>query len=133
MIRAVRSGVSYFAIIFACGFVLGTSRVLILAPALGAAGALFLELPIMLILSWVASARLTGTHTHLATASARLIMGGSALVLLLTAEIMLAAALPDRDVSDYLAELATPLGVFGLTCQIVFGLIPWLQLHRRHF
>ena len=48
MIAALRGGVAYGLAVFAVGFVLGTVRVLLVAPATGDALAVALEIPVML-------------------------------------------------------------------------------------
>ena len=49
----IAAALRYFGIIFALGFVLGTIRTLWLAPIVGTVGAVLIELPIMLIASWL--------------------------------------------------------------------------------
>ena len=127
VLSPVGAGALYFLILFACGVVLGTIRTLILAPAVGPMVAVGLELPVMLGLSWMVAARLTRRRPALDGAGRRLTMGGVALVLLLAAELALAALAFSQTPGTYLATLATPQGALGLAGQLGFGLIPWLQ------
>ena len=127
VLSPVGAGALYFLILFACGAVLGTIRTLILAPTVGPVVAVGLELPVMLGLSWIVSGWLTRQRPALEDAGRRLAMGGAALVLLLAAELALAALAFSQPPGTYLATLATPQGALGLAGQLGFGLIPWLQ------
>ena len=122
-----RAGALYFLILFACGFLLGTIRTLILAPAVGPMAAVALELPVMLGLSWIVAGRLTRGRPALAGTGPRLAMGGLALVLLLVAEVALAGLAFGQSPGAYLATLASPHAALGLAGQLGFGLIPWLR------
>jgi hypothetical protein len=52
VLRATEVGAFYAIIIFVIGFILGTIRVLLLAPRLGKTTAVIIEAPIMLAASW---------------------------------------------------------------------------------
>ena len=52
MRKAVVAGILYFAVVFAFAFAIGTVRVLLVAPRLGEALAVLLELPVVLAASW---------------------------------------------------------------------------------
>jgi len=127
----LRAGSLYFLILFACGFGLGTIRTQLLVPTLGPFAAVALELPVMLTLSWLVAGRLTRGRAALAGARTRLAMGGVALVLLLAAEMVLAALAFGQAPDAYLAALASPHGGLGLAGQLGFGLIPWLRWRAR--
>jgi hypothetical protein len=51
--RTFQAGAAYFGIVFALGLVLGTLRVLILAPTLGSTEAVLVEVTVTLTLSWI--------------------------------------------------------------------------------
>ena len=51
--RTFQAAAAYFGIVFALGFVLGTLRVLVLAPTLGSTEAVLVEIPVMLTISWI--------------------------------------------------------------------------------
>ena len=50
--RATKAGALYANIVFLIGFILGTIRVLLLAPRLGETTAVIAEVPVMLAASW---------------------------------------------------------------------------------
>jgi hypothetical protein len=54
MMGSVKAAIGYFAVVFGMGFLLGTLRVLHIAPRLGEEFAVLIELPLMLAISWVA-------------------------------------------------------------------------------
>jgi hypothetical protein len=127
--RALQAAAAYAAIVFAAGFVLGTVRVLFVAPRLGALLAVLSEAPVMLAISWfVSAACIRAVRPSPASALA---MGGTAFVLLQAAEMALAAIAFDKPPAAYVRELATPPGAAGLAAQVAFALFPVLQAGRR--
>jgi hypothetical protein len=127
MRAALTAGVLYFAIVFAVGFALGTLRVTTLVPRLGELASVAIEVPAMLVASWLASAWLVRGFRVPRTTVARLAMGGLALVLLLAAEWALGLVLFGRTVAGQLAAWATAPGLLGLGAQLAFGLVPFVQ------
>jgi len=125
--RAIRAGITYFAVVFAAGFVLGTARVLLLAPRLGELLATVLELPFMLGISWVACGKLIAHFQVPPSAEPRLTMGAIAFALLMLAELLLSLTLFNRSMNEYVAALGTPQGLLGLAGQVLFGLMPVIR------
>ena len=80
---------AYFAIAFAAGFVLGTLRVFLLEPNLGAVPATLIELPVMLLVSWLAAGYVIRTFKVEAKVITRLGMGLLAFAFLIAAEVVL--------------------------------------------
>ncbi|MEO1241093.1 MAG: hypothetical protein AAFX54_04230 [Pseudomonadota bacterium] len=128
MSNSLRAGAAYFAMIFALGFVLGTVRVLVLLPRIGETAAVLLEGPVILTASWFTCRFLIAKLRVARTFYARLIMGASALTLLLFAEFGLGVYGFDRSVAEHFAHYATTPGALGLAGQVVFGLFPIMQL-----
>jgi hypothetical protein len=120
---ALRAGVEYFLLAFAAGAVLGVARRLLLAPALGEAVAVSVELPLLLGFAWLVCRRLVARHAVPAALGARLAMGAFALALLLAAELGLGALLGLRPAEQF----GGPAGLLGLAGQVAFGLLPALQ------
>ena len=118
----------YFAGVFACGFILGTIRMGILLPRMAEIWALLLELPVILILSWLIAGRILKARPAIATLPARLGMGGWAFLLLMLAEYMLATMTMGLSGAAVFARWTTLEGALGLAGQIVFALIPALRL-----
>ena len=123
---ALTAGFVYAGFVFAAGFVLGTIRVLALAPQVGALGATLVELPVILAIAWVASRWIVG-RWRLPPGAARFVMGGTAFALLIGLEIATGAALGVRTLASLLADyrdLPTQLGLAG---QIAFPALPWIE------
>lgn len=129
MAAAIRAGVLCFALVFAAGFVLGTLRVLVVAPAIGETAAVLAELPVILLIAWRLCRRLAARERVPAEPLPRAVMGGLAFVLLIGAEAALGAVL-GRPLAAQAAALATPAGLAGLAGQIAFGLMPLAQAWR---
>jgi hypothetical protein len=121
----------YAAAAFAAGFVLGSLRVLLLAPALGEFAAVALELPVMLVISWVAfgviAARLRLPHAI----GTGMRIGIIAFVLLLLAEFVLGITLFARAPAAILDGWLSASGMLGLAGQILFALIAPLRLRQQ--
>lgn len=87
--RSLQAGALYFILVFAIGFVLGTIRFLVVVPEVGELLAVLIELPILLTLAWVISARVIVKTRVPRRLGPRLIVGASAFLLLLSAEFVL--------------------------------------------
>lgn len=125
---ALKGGCVYFLLVFAAGFVLGTARALFLAPILGEMLAVLIELPVILLASWLICRTLIEWFSIPATLIARGLMGATALILLLAAELLMSVYLFDRTIAEHLAIYQTTDGLTGLAGQIVFALFPGIQL-----
>ncbi|MFZ0097984.1 MAG: hypothetical protein WAK98_05840, partial [Gemmobacter sp.] len=103
---------------------LGTVRTLLLEPRIGALPAVVLELPVMLGAAWViCDSLLRGRDL---TMGARAVMGGTAFVLLMLAELALALVF-GQALADHLRGYANPDQGLGLAGQVAFGLLPLFQ------
>lgn len=122
--RPVAAGTAYFALVFMTGFLLGILRTLVLEPKLGATVAVLVELPVILGISWLVCRRLIIVFHVAGERSARLQMGGTALVLLLLAELGLSLFLLGNSMAEHLDNYRTTAGLVGLAGQLVFAAFP---------
>ncbi len=127
MNRVLGAAVAYFAIVFAAGFVLGAVRVLLLEPTVGELGATLLEVPVILLLSWVACGWILDRLGVPPARSSRLLMGGVAFGLLMGAEVALSVLLFDRTGTQMLEGWQSTVGAVGLAGQLAFALMPVLR------
>ncbi|GAB5498348.1 MAG: hypothetical protein PsegKO_06590 [Pseudohongiellaceae bacterium] len=125
---ALKAGLLYFAGVFALGFLLGGARMMLLEPTVGDLMAVIIESPIILALSWLLCRRAIERLQVPAEVSARLLMGGVALTVLLAAEYILATLMFAESPAGFLRNWLTTAGLVGLGGQIVFALFPLLQL-----
>jgi len=101
--QVVKAGVLYFALVFGAGFVLGTIRTLWVVPRVGTRTAELMAMPIMLAVTIVA-ARWTVLRLSVPLMwSARLEMGGMALVLMLIAEFGFVVWIRGLSIKEYFA------------------------------
>jgi hypothetical protein len=84
--RATEAGALYAIIVFLIGFILGTIRVLLVAPRLGETTAVILEAPMMLAASWFVVRWCVDRLDVRRTIQARLLMGLVAFMVLMSAE-----------------------------------------------
>jgi hypothetical protein len=129
-VKLVGAAIAYWAVVFALGFVLGTLRVLWLAPLVGLIPATLIELPVMLAASWLAAGRLMQRFA-ITTASAALAVGALAFALLMAAECALAVGMMGQTPAQWLADLRQPHALIGLAGQAVFALMPWWRVRQR--
>ena len=127
MRRIVLPAAIYFGIVFLCGFVLGTMRMLLVAPVIGATFAVCLEGPVMLAISWIAAGWTTRRLAVPAAPLDRLAMGAAAFVMLMATEAAFAVLLFGRPLNEYLAAFGALPGAIGLAVQLGFAAAPWLQ------
>lgn len=124
--NALKAGAVYFAVVFAAGFVLGFLRVFVVVPRIGALRAVALELPIMLAVSWTVCGWVLRRYAVPVACGARAAMGLIAFVLLMLAELALAIA-TGRTFAAFMASLAMPEGVLGLSGQAIFAMLPLIR------
>jgi hypothetical protein len=131
MRNAVFAGLAYFAFAFGLGFLLGTIRVLFLAPRLGEGWAVALELPVMLGASYLACRFLVRAVPVAPALAPRAAMGGTAFGLLMIAEFTVGLAMFGRSPAQHFALYAEPAKAAGLAAQIVFATFPlWIGRRR---
>jgi hypothetical protein len=126
----VKAGALYFALVFCAGFVLGTFRVLVVVPRLGARAAELIEAPIMLAVTFFAA---RWTVRRLAVPSAwprRIGMGLVALGLLLAAEFGVVLGVRGLSPREYFATLDPVSGTTYYALLGVFALMPLLVARR---
>jgi 2-hydroxy-6-oxonona-2,4-dienedioate hydrolase len=124
MSAILRSASLYFLAVFGTGFLLGTVRVLWLAPSVGARTAELLEMPVMLAVMIVAAYWTVRRTALVPRPLIRLGTGVFALVLVLIAEFMLVLSLRGLSVADYFAGL-DPLTASAYYATLgIFALLP---------
>ena len=126
-VTALRAATLYFMVVFAVAFVLGTIRVLIIAPRVGDLVAVALETPILLCLSWIVARRVIAGMAVPHALAVRAMMGAFAFYLLIAAETALGLIAFGRSPADMLASYATLPGALGLAAQLGFAAIPAIQ------
>lgn len=129
---AIRAGVAYFGGMFALGFLLGTARVLLIAPLLGDWGATMVELPAMLAMSWIFCGWLLRRFAVPQRPVDRLLMGAVAFAFLMIAEVALGIGLFDRNLPQQVREMTSGPGLAGLAGQLAFAAFPLVQLRRGY-
>jgi hypothetical protein len=121
----------YFLALFALGFVLGTIRVLLVAPQIGELGATLVEVPVMLgaaffLCRWVV--RSWRLSPDLVARGAMVVWF---LALLVLFETLLGIGLFGRTLGEIWSGLATPAGLVGLAAQLIAALLPLFVGRRR--
>lgn len=131
MMVVLRFAALYAAIIFAFGFALGVLRGLFLRPLTGELIAVLVEVPIMLALCWLVASRIFPGRGLRSEQGIEI--GLTAFLLLqVTESLLFGLAGPYvffDNVLYYLSDFSPPR-VAGLVGQILFSLIPFIQILR---
>ncbi len=130
MMRILRAGVLYFAIVFGAGFALGTVRTLWVVPRVGTRLAELMEAPLMLVVTIVAARWIVRHFAIQYDPLARLGMGGIGLSLLLVAEFGMVLWLRGISIREYLATRDPVSGAVYYALLGMFALMPLLVARR---
>ena len=128
MTSALKAGLSYFAVVFAAGFLLGVMRTLLIAPRTGELAAVALELPLILAVSWVACGWAIRRHDVASRSGDRLVMGLASLILLMAAEFAVSTLIAGRSLDQHFALYRTAPVLLGLCGQLVYAALPLIRL-----
>jgi len=130
IIRVLLASVSYFALVFGTGFVLGLIRVPLLVPRLGERVAELLEAPVMLVVIFFASRYVLRRFALTTSPRLAVVVGGLALVMLLAAELLLVVTLTGSSIPDYFADRDPVSGAVYAASLLLFVAMPCLQQRR---
>ena len=128
---APRAGVAYTLGVFVFAFAVGTIRVTLVAPRLGALVAVLLEAPIVLAVSWRVSLWCIRRFDVSRDPRARVLMGTVAFLVLMSLEAGVSVLAFGESFEHHLARNATLPGIIGLATQVVFAAFPWVQRDLR--
>jgi hypothetical protein len=128
MATILTAAVIYFAIVFACGFVLGAVRVVAIAPRLGAPIAVLIEVPLILAISWYACRWVIARFAVPAEVGPRIAMGAAAFAIVMVAEFGLSVLGFGRTALEHFAAFREAPALMGLLAQLGFAILPTVQL-----
>jgi hypothetical protein len=125
------AGLCYFALTFGAGFLLGPLRIFLMVPRVGARAAELAELPVMIIVTWLAARwTIRRFRVPLSTGS-RLVMGVVAFALLLAAEFALVLPLRGLTLQQYFATRDPVSSVAYYASLVLLALMPLIVERKR--
>ncbi|MBI5792070.1 MAG: hypothetical protein HZA63_11390 [Rhodocyclales bacterium] len=131
MSNTIKAGLAYFALVLGAGFVMGAFRVPFLVPRLGERMAELIEMPLMFVVILLAARFVIRRFALPPRPSVRLAAGFLALGLSLLAEVLLAVALQERSLGDYIASRDPVSGGVYLAMLVLFALMPLILARVR--
>lgn len=132
MMRVLRAGFTYFAMVFGAGFLLGMVRVPFLVPRVGERTAELLEMPVMFVVILLAARFLVRRFQLAASLSESGAAGIIGLALLVGAELSLALLLQEQSLASYIASRDPVSGSVYLVMLGVYAVMPMLVASRSH-
>lgn len=129
--RAILAGSMASALVMVAGTVLGTARVLLVAPRLGDTAATLLELPVILAAGWFACRVAARRHGVGPDTASRIIMGAAALAVLVALEALLAFVVAGTSPATFLSGYRETAARIGLAAQVLYATFPVLQAKLR--
>jgi hypothetical protein len=124
--QILKASVLYFALVFGAGFVLGTIRVLWIAPSFGTRTAELMEAPIMFAVTILAARWVVRFLSLSPKAVTRLSVGFTALGFMLGAELTFVLWLRGLTIGEYVASRDPVSGTVYIVMLGVFALMPLL-------
>ena len=121
----LKASIIYFGLVFGVGFVLGTLRVLFLAPYLGERLAELMESPLMLITT-VLGAKWVVRKFRITAAVNKIALGLLALALLIALEFTVVLWLRGLTLADYFRERDPVSGTVYYLLLVAFAVMPLL-------
>ena len=131
MLKTIQAGLSYFAIVFGTGFILGAFRVSLLVPRIGERWAELAEMPLMAIVIFWAAGFILRHFEAIRSPMRALVAGLLALAMLMSAELTLATLLQEKTLGEYIGSRDKVSGSVYLALLLVFAAMPRLRL--KHF
>lgn len=131
MLKAIQAGVAYAVAVFGLAFLTGALRtVAVTSTGAPPVLAVAIELPVLLLVSWVICGLLLERMHVPAEAGVRLLMGAVALIVMLSGEFALSALVIGRSLPDFLASYQHPEAMLGLIGQLAFAAFPVIRMRR---
>jgi hypothetical protein len=128
MLKIIRPGLVYLALVLGTGFVLGVVRVPFLVPRIGERWAELAEMPIMAAAIYFAAGYILRRFPEVHLRGRSLVVGFLALALAICAELGLAVALQSQTLAEYIGSKDRVSGSVYLLVLVVFALMPRLRL-----
>jgi len=130
MSSAIKAGLAYTGIVFAFAFATGVLRTILLAQDIGLTPvvAVLIELPLILIVAWIACRAVLRHMRVSARLDRRVMMGAMALAMTIALEFALATTMTGSSFRHFLASYGKPEVTLGLIGQITFGTFPLLRM-----
>jgi hypothetical protein len=127
MKTALKFGLIYFLLVFAAGFLLAPLRELVLAPRIGQQSAELAEMPVMLLVIYLAAGWMA-RRPALAIRPRRLLaVGLIAFGIMLSAEMAVLVNIRGLGFQQYLEQREPVSGVVYLLMLLLFALMPWFR------
>jgi hypothetical protein len=128
--QVIKPGIIYFLLVFGAGFVLGTFRVVLVAPHIGHRAAELLEMPLMLIATVFAARWITRRFPEPRNSAARLGIGGIGLGLMLAGELAVGVGLRGMTVAEVILNRDPISGTAYYVSLLLFAAMPWIVSRR---
>ncbi len=122
----IKPAVSYFFLVFLCGFVLGVVRELWMLQWLSQRNAELMEMPVILLVAWLAATYCVVRPSKKRRDSHFLLVGLLALILMLGFELTVVLGLRGLTLSAYIESRDVISGGAYVLSLMLFMLMPWL-------
>lgn len=133
MLKTIRPGLLYFALVLGTGFLLGTVRIPFLVPRIGVRWAELAEMPIMAVVIFLAAGYILRRFPEIRSRRRSLAVGVLALALTVCAELALAVVLQSQSLAEFIGSRDRVSGAVYLVMLIVVALMPRLRLLSREY